>query len=155
MSVKTDAQLSTSAATIKAETLPAANSATRIGQMLEDLTDSKVNKQDKKQYCFSVSQSGSSAPTVTVHLNQLSGTIAWTRSTTGTYVGTLIGAFLSGKVPIVEGFIRNGSSIGSSTLNTFILQRLTDNTVALGTFTNGTLTDGLLTNQYFELNVFN
>lgn len=152
MSRKTNSELTTQAQVIRDETTAGANSASRIYTMLKDIVDSV--HPGRKVICISVTQSGSSDPTVTTHFSNLSGTVVWTRSTTGTYVGTLAGAFLSGKVPKLEGFIKNGSSIGSSILNTYTIQRLTDDTIALGTFQNGTLTDGLLSSQYFEIPVF-
>jgi hypothetical protein len=43
MATRTDAQLTTDANVIKNETAPGANTATRVGNMLVDAIDSKVN----------------------------------------------------------------------------------------------------------------
>lgn len=43
MAIRTDAVLSTEAAVIKTETATNANTATRVGSMVEDLSDSKIN----------------------------------------------------------------------------------------------------------------
>lgn len=53
------------------------------------------------RYVALVSQTGTSDPTVTVLENTIGGTIVWTRSTTGTYNGTLTGAFVAGSTWIV------------------------------------------------------
>lgn len=158
MAQKTDAQLLAQAQVIKNETIDEANTTTRVGAMLEDFADSKANNSliVKKIYAAAFTQSSGSAPTiVTLFANQLSAAIVWTRQSTGTYIGTLAGAFLANKVPTQDGFIRFGSNLGSTILNTYTIQRLTDNTIAIGTFQNGVLADGLLTNQYFEISVFN
>jgi hypothetical protein len=47
-----------------------------------------------KVYTALISQSGTSAPTVTVLQNTL-GTIVWTYASVGSYVGTLSGAFIN------------------------------------------------------------
>lgn len=94
MSVKTDSQLTTQANIIKNETIAAANTATRVGQMVVDLIDSKPNVSlIPLEYEAVFSQSGTSDPTVSIANNTLSGAIAWTRSGTGTYIGTLAGVF--------------------------------------------------------------
>lgn len=99
-----------------------------------------------KVYTALVSQSGTSAPTVTVLGDNTIGSISWTRSTTGTYVGTLTGVFTNAKTIC---FINNTVS-GSLTL-----QRSTDNTVTLTTADlTGTLLDGRLNNNSIEIRVY-
>lgn len=48
-------------------------------------------------YVAVLSQSGSAAPTASVSINELGGTVVWTRQIGGLYVATLAGAFTEGK----------------------------------------------------------
>lgn len=58
-----------------------------------------------KEYVATVTQTGTAAPTATVLNNTLGGTLVWTRSTTGTYLATLTGAFpTASKVVIIPSF---------------------------------------------------
>lgn len=52
---------------------------------------------DYKSYVAVLSQSGTSAPTATVLKNELSGSIVFTYSGLGVYIGTLAGAFIQNK----------------------------------------------------------
>lgn len=75
-----------------------------------------------------ISQSGTSAPTVTILENTLGGSITWAYSTTGRYFGTLVGAFLANttffSITLEDGFGNAGvyrnddDSIGVKTTNT-------------------------------------
>lgn len=56
-----------------------------------------ANARPYKVYVALLSQTGTSAPTVTVLENTLSGTVVWTRSSSGVYLGTLSGAFTANK----------------------------------------------------------
>jgi hypothetical protein len=51
-------------------------------------------------YTATLTQVGSAAPSAVVHYTSFSGTIAWTRTTTGLYVGTLTGAFIAAKTVV-------------------------------------------------------
>ncbi|HWT01213.1 MAG TPA: hypothetical protein VN256_13270 [Pyrinomonadaceae bacterium] len=53
-----------------------------------------------KRYVALLSQSGTSAPTVTVLENSLGGTVVWTRFDVGVYTGTLSGVFMASKTAI-------------------------------------------------------
>ena len=58
-----------------------------------------------KEYVATVTQTGTAAPVATVLNNTLGGTLVWTRSTTGTYLATLTGAFpTASKVVIIPSF---------------------------------------------------
>lgn len=46
-----------------------------------------------KVYRATLSQTGTSSPTATVLVNTLGGTVVWTRSSAGSYLATLAGAF--------------------------------------------------------------
>lgn len=94
-----------------------------------------------KKYIALMSEAGTAAPTAdTVLLNTI-GAIVWTRTGVGVYVGTLAGAFLSGKVPQMVGIISNAGV-------NWQLKRLTDNTVELKTLDGigGAAADVLLSN---------
>ncbi len=153
MAQKTDSQLGVLAQQVADETAPGANTADRVGNLFQDFVDSKQNNDNPKVYAASFSQSGSGAPTKVEYKNTI-GAIVWTYSSTGVYLGTLVGAFPSGKVPKLQGFIRQGSSIGSTTLNTFEITRISDDVIALGTKTNGAAADGLLVAEFYEIKVY-
>lgn len=88
-----------------------------------------------KRYNALISQTGTSAPSVTVLENSLGGTVVWTRGSTGSYTGTLSSAFTSGKTIVFANTATTSRIItcGSSSTSTvfFLLQ---DN--------SGTPTDG-------------
>jgi len=99
-----------------------------------------------KIYNALITQSSTGAPIVTVLGNNTIGTIVWTRTTTGSYVGTLTGAFTASKTMC---FINN-TVVGS---NTF--QQATANTVTLTTAdSTGTLLDGRLTANSIKIEVY-
>ena len=60
-----------------------------------------------KVYTALISQSGTSAPTATVLENTLGGTVVWTRTGSGSYVGTLAGVFTTNKTVI---FVNNSDA---------------------------------------------
>lgn len=94
MAIKTKTELLAAAATIKNETAQGANTAQRVGEMLENIIDSALRA---KIYRALITQTGTSAPTVTVLENTLGGAINWTRSNAGNYYGELTGGFPAGK----------------------------------------------------------
>lgn len=95
---------------------------------------------------------GTSAPTVTVNENTLGGTVVWTRTTTGTYRGTLSGVFnaTSGKTNLLFG---GGAGITS---NGFFNQLLgTSNYVEFTTVISGALSDSVLNGfTWVEIRVY-
>jgi len=100
-----------------------------------------------KVYTAIISQSGSSAPTITSFNNlplenTLGGTIVWTRIGIGSYRGTLNGAFTLDKThcSISNGFFQNAISIAAS--NTNIIALSTSN-------------DGLINEASIEIRVYN
>lgn len=66
-------------------------------QNTNDVTVAVSSALGYKHYTVLVTQSGTSAPTVTVLANELSGTPVWTRSAIGVYLCTLVGAFTADK----------------------------------------------------------
>lgn len=80
----------------------------------------------KKVYKALITQSGTSAPTVTVIENTLGGTVVWARTGTGVYTGTLVGAFTANKTwAIVQS---DGGSANPE------LKRTSDDVVTLKTY---------------------
>jgi hypothetical protein len=81
-----------------------------------------------------INQTGTSAPTVTILENTI-GTIVWSRFGTGTYFGTLVGAFPIGRTECIC-----GNSIISATTG-MTLARLGDNLINLHTYNTSTNTN--------------
>lgn len=107
MSAKTDSQLGTLAQLVANETTDGANDAARIGGIMQDIVDSKVNKADiEKTYRASAVAVLTGAPSVTSKKNTTGATITWARTGTGTYTLTANSAiFTSGKTEIlINGF---------------------------------------------------
>jgi hypothetical protein len=107
----------------------------------------QANLRPYKIYSALISQSGTNAPVATVLENTL-GNIVWTRGITGYYIGTLIGAFTTGKTLM---FISSSSgasisSIGRTDPNTAIIV-----TQTVSPFGNA---DGILSGS-IEIRVYN
>jgi len=81
-----------------------------------------------KVYRALLTQSGTSAPTATVLENTLGGTVVWTRSLAGVYIGTLSGAFPANKVVL---FINSFSPSASANFAHIDIWRFNDNTVRI------------------------
>lgn len=91
-----------------------------------------------KAYIANLTQTGSSAPTVTPIVNEI-GAIIWTRSGVGEYVGTLAGAFPVGKIICFVQQSSNGFPRGFINCGPF-----GTNVINLRTFdTSGVAADGL------------
>lgn len=85
-----------------------------------------------KVYRALLLMTASSNPTATVLENSLSAAVVWTRSSAGTYPGTLVGAFLAGKVFCS---VTIGRPVDSTTNGVIAsLNRTSDNIVTLRTF---------------------
>ncbi len=95
-----------------------------LAQISEDL-----NPNSYKEYLAFLTQSGTGAPSATILINTLGGTITWTRSSTGIYVGTSAGLFtlsktivnppsthnnLSGNVDVYSGSTANVNTVNIS-----------------------------------------
>lgn len=100
-----------------------------------------------KRYKALISQSGTSAPTVLVLENSI-GAIIWTRSATGSYTGTLSGAFTNNKTFTMLPISTQLSCYGAS--------RTSDNTIGITTAicSTGVNTDGLLTSSSILIEVY-
>jgi hypothetical protein len=101
------------------------------------------------KYIALLNQTSTNAPVATVNENTLGGTVVWTRSSTGVYVGTLSGAFTSlAKVRI---FLTNGAlgspySIGGE-YNSI-------NDVRIATVGTSAVSDNILTNASIQILVY-
>lgn len=101
-----------------------------------------------KSYVALISQTGTSAPSVTILENTI-GDIVWTRFALGDYRGTLTGAFPSGKVICLSNQI--------DMLTMTLIQRKNNDVISINTGTPATTTvaDGLLVNTSIEIRVYN
>lgn len=103
-----------------------------------------------KKYTALISQSGTSAPTATVLENTLGGTVVWTRTSTGIYVGTLTGAFAASKTVALM------LCQGSFGLPVYRFTSPTTSTVSIETFTSNTaaFSDGLMAPARITIEVY-
>jgi hypothetical protein len=100
-----------------------------------------------KVYEALISQSSTSAPTVTILGENTIGAIVWTRTATGTYLGTLTNAFTTNKTTIQ---MTMGGTNGVCAISA-----TATNTVSLRTWTPaGALADSLLNNASILIKVF-
>jgi hypothetical protein len=99
-------------------------------------------------YTALISQTGTNAPTVIVLENTI-GNIVWTRTTTGNYSGTLVGAFPEDKT----GFL-----IAKEDIYIVLFQRGDDDFVSISSvapFAPFANADGRLTKAMIEIRVYN
>lgn len=87
----------------------AALDGTELVELEQDGTSVKCTTQDIAdlggggsylKYVALLSQDGTAAPTATVLENTLGGTVVWSRTDVGTYLGTLAGAFTADKTVV-------------------------------------------------------
>ena len=107
-----------------------------------------------KVYTALLSQTGTNAPVATVLENTLGGTIVWSRLSTGTYVGTLAGAFAVKKTIC---FHQRSSDLTSSSAFDYVMSssQVSTNTVDLISTLAGGLADGLIIRSSVEIRVYN
>jgi hypothetical protein len=103
-----------------------------------------------KVYNALLTQSGTSAPTATVLGTNTIGSIVWTRSSAGIYVGTLSSAFTSAKTWLMTGW--SDESAGGNIV--FKLKRTGNNTVELLTSQDGTNGSDVFTNLSIRIEVY-
>lgn len=101
-----------------------------------------------KSYTALITQSGTSAPTATVLENTLGGTVTFSRTSAGTYLATLSGAFTLNKTacyitPTTGTFVHQATR---QSLNDVIIVSLNSSNAA---------TDTILNNTTFEIRVYN
>jgi len=105
-----------------------------------------------KVYTALLSQTGTSAPTATVLENTLGGTVVWTRSTIGQYVGTLTGAFTDQKTII---FVNRSNPSATAFDTNMAANVININTVGYTTFSNSAYVDGQTNSASIEIRVYN
>ncbi len=98
-------------------------------------------------YVAQITQTSTSAPTVTVIYDDFPDPIVWTRGTTGVYNGTLAGAFPTTKTALI---LNNNNVILE---NTFDFVRDSNNAVRIRSFNAGDAQDGLL-NAYIRIEAY-
>jgi hypothetical protein len=113
------------------------------GQPLNDILSTY------QKYVALISQSGTADPTITILENTI-GNIVWTRSSTGDYLGTLIGAFPQLKTFIVFQNFYSGTGSHIS-----FIQRITDDTINIVTKNNtNAFIDNVLDYTTIEIRVY-
>jgi len=135
----TNSQLLDEAAIIKNETESGANTAQRVGQMLEDIINSSGNY---KVYTATLTQTGTDVPTADVLQNTLGYEISWLYDGIGYYYSN-IDAF--GANSLV--FIQNNTGIDNG--YTDITATISGGYVVI--YTN---TDGILNKTPIEIRVY-
>lgn len=105
-----------------------------------------------KVYTALISQSGTSAPTATILENTLGGTIVWTRTTTGQYVGTLSGAFTINKTWVVA---QDVSALGGNSKTTIRTTGSTNTIDLITSDASSSAIDGALSTTPIEIRVYN
>ena len=135
------------AGTISASPATTANQVPTWGQVQAAARPYKV-------YTALLSQTGTNAPTATVLENTLGGTVVWSRLSTGTYVGTLAGAFAVNKTIC---FHQRSSDLASSSAFDYSMSsaQASTNTVDLKSTLAGGLADGLIIRSSVEIRVYN
>ena len=103
-----------------------------------------------KVYTALLTQSGTNAPVATVLENTLGGTVVWSYSITGEYIGTLNGAFLNNKTFLN---IKNNTH-SSNTEYTSSIGRINIDKIVVGSKINGTSSDGAMLAS-IEIRVYN
>jgi len=101
-------------------------------------------------YTALLTQSGTSAPSATVLGTNTIGSIVWTRSSAGVYVGTLSGAFTANKTWSVVGW--SDESAGNNIV--FRLKRTGNNTVELLSTSDGVNGGDVFTNLSVRIEVY-
>jgi hypothetical protein len=102
-----------------------------------------------KVYTALLSQSGTNAPVATVLENTLGGTVAWSVSSVGLYLGTLTGAFTLNKtVGFISGDQSSDKGYGIDNLSSI-------DYIRTSTRQAGVLTDNQLNKASIEIRVYN
>lgn len=112
--------------------------------------DSTTIRLPYKSYVALLTQSGTDAPTAIVLQNDLGGTVVWSRSSTGNYIATLVGAFTENKSWCVVNDTNDASDVGY-----FSLKKVDSDSFVLDTFDSiVTPVDDLLINTSIEIRVY-
>lgn len=116
---------------------------------LQDALDAKANI-TCLVYRALLTQTGTDAPTAVVLENTLGGTVVWTYVSTGSYAGTLAGAFPVNKTALLTGTSLNVNGDYAS----IYLRRANDNAVDLSTSDTGSAADALLDATFIQILVY-
>jgi len=129
-----------------------ADSLIAIGPSLSDASNKvyKIPRYEYKNYIALLTQSGTSAPSATVLGTNTIGSIVWTRSSAGVYVGTLSSAFTANKTWLTVGW--SDESAGTNIV--FRLKRTGNNTVELLASGDGVNGSDVFTNLSIEIRVY-
>lgn len=134
--------------TTKAQAIAAlANKNLSIAQRLNILADHLLGIGSFDDYIALLTQTSTGDPTADVEKNDI-GAIAWARTGTGTYTGTLADAFVDD-----ETIIEIDGVINSDTEATVSAVRTSANVITLTTSVAGTPTDGLLTDKAISIRI--
>lgn len=104
-----------------------------------------------KEYIAMITQEDLDAPTYTVFKNTL-GQIAWSRQTTGKYLGTLTGAFPADHTWLIISTVKQPNADDISKITQFIRQD--DNIVRIWTSDGANYADNILIGQMIEIRVY-
>jgi hypothetical protein len=115
---------------------------TRVGSTINVSSQPKVSV-----YKGLINQTSTSAPVFTSLVNTL-GSIVWTRSSSGTYLGTLTGAFTSSKTVLLIGTAQQNAT------DEIRIHRNNANQIHLFTYSSGTLTDGILIDTALSIEIY-
>ena len=115
---------------------------TRVGSTINVASQPKVSV-----YKGLINQSGASAPVFTSLVNTL-GSIIWSRTSAGTYIGTLTGAFTSSKTVLLIGTAQQNAT------DEIRIHRNNANQIHLFTYSSGTLTDGILVDTALSIEIY-
>lgn len=103
-------------------------------------------------YVALLTQSGEDDPVANILENTV-GDIVWTRNSSGSYYGELVGAFLEAKTFVIGG--SPDINAGGGDFATLDIRRFNDDKIILGTFDNFTVSDNLLVSTSIEIRVYN
>jgi hypothetical protein len=107
-----------------------------------------------KVYTALLTQTDDDDPVATVLENTLGGTVVWTRSVAGYYIGTLAGTFTTNKTAILLG--NNRYTLSNATLikADIVCYSYNQNTVEVSTVNETALVDDILANTFIEIRVY-
>lgn len=104
------------------------------------------------EYSALISQTTTNAPTVTVIRNELSGTVVWTRSATGIYLGTLSGAFTENKTGFnLSPYAQDPTD---DNVSSFTIDRSSANAIRVQTFIDNVASDTVLNGNTVTIKVY-
>lgn len=104
-----------------------------------------------KKYVALLSQTGTSAPVATVLENTLGGTVVWSRTGVGNYVGTLTGAFPDDKTFTIKG--SNEADAADAPGNIMVVRGSND-TILIQTGNSGDFADDGMYDLFIEIRVY-